>query len=298
MFSVASLQSTNGVTPEEVAKFGTKGNLDARSFNLDGGSIPEMRVIGQFNLGFIIAALRMKISDCDSDPIMKSAPCSGDVAPRDLQLFIIDQHTADENFRFEGFNSESRIASQALATPHFVTLTPAQEEVAYAHLDVFEANGFELQRDDLQPPGKRLKLSSVPCNDTGTPADRSIVFGESDVHELLSAIKPGTRPEPVGDYANLGSAEYGSPTSFAVTRPRKVRQILACRACRGAVMTGKALRFGEMELIIRNLGTLQQPWDCPHGRPTIRHLVNTDTAWRQPERPPPLATLLTESRCV
>ena len=78
----------------------------------------------------------------------------------------------------------------------------------------------------------------------------------------------------------------------------KVWQILACRACRGAVMTGKALRTGEMERIIRNLSTLQQPWNCPHGRPTLRHLVDTDAAWRQPERPPPLTRLLAESSRV
>merc|ERR1712217_434015 len=73
-----------------------------------------------------------------------------------------------------------------------------------------------------------------------------------------------------------------------VPRPKKVWQLLASRACRGAIMIGKALRTSEMEKILSNLGSLQQPWNCPHGRPTMRHLVDSGASWRMSRRPAPL----------
>jgi DNA mismatch repair protein PMS2 len=52
-----------------------------------------------------------------------------------------------------------------------------------------------------------------------------------------------------------------------------VRDVLASRACRSAIMVGRALRHGEMVRELRNMVGLDQPWNCPHGRPTMRHLA-------------------------
>jgi DNA mismatch repair protein PMS2 len=48
--------------------------------------------------------------------------------------------------------------------------------------------------------------------------------------------------------------------------------MLASRACRSSIMIGKALNRGTMQLILEHLSQLQSPWNCPHGRPTMRHL--------------------------
>ena len=50
--------------------------------------------------------------------------------------------------------------------------------------------------------------------------------------------------------------------------------MFASRACRSAVMIGTALRSHEMRSIVDNLTDLYQPWNCPHGRPTMRHLFS------------------------
>ncbi|VDN57583.1 unnamed protein product [Dracunculus medinensis] len=55
-------------------------------------------------------------------------------------------------------------------------------------------------------------------------------------------------------------------------RPVKLRRLFASRACRKSIMIGTALNTSQMEKIIRHLGRLDQPWNCPHGRPTLRHL--------------------------
>lgn len=59
-------------------------------------------------------------------------------------------------------------------------------------------------------------------------------------------------------------------------RPKKVRDVFASRACRGSVMVGTALKEKEMDRIVRNLAGLDKPWNCPHGRPTMRHLMEID----------------------
>ena len=48
--------------------------------------------------------------------------------------------------------------------------------------------------------------------------------------------------------------------------------MFASRACRSSIMIGKALSNQEMDRIVKKLQHVKQPWNCPHGRPTMRHL--------------------------
>ena len=49
--------------------------------------------------------------------------------------------------------------------------------------------------------------------------------------------------------------------------------MLAMRACRSSVMIGKALAAGTMQSMLDRMAGLTSPWNCPHGRPTMRHLA-------------------------
>lgn len=281
-FSLAALQS--GSSLEEVAKFATassskksRGTVDESSqLRFDKSCFSKMRVIGQFNLGFIIASLRTSSSKAEVDD--------------GLQLFIIDQHASDEKFRFEGLNRDSKIDRQPLVSQHMLQLTPAQEQLAEAHLEVFRLNGFDLRKDEARPPGRRLGVASLPTC-------QGLVFGEKDIHDLLFKLEEAETEQsrPSTQDASQGlldmAGHRGLWSSTAVPRPPKVWQLLACRACRGAIMIGKALRVSEMEKILSNLGTLQQPWNCPHGRPTMRHLVDARGARQAPKATPPLRGL-------
>ena len=60
-------------------------------------------------------------------------------------------------------------------------------------------------------------------------------------------------------------------------RPSRVRSMLASRACRSSVMIGTALSKQKMTKILHQLAGLDSPWNCPHGRPTMRHLVDLAT---------------------
>lgn len=258
-FSLAALREGEGASVEEVAKFGSE---DGAAFRFDKSSFAKMRVIGQFNLGFIIGALQAEGSDGQ-------------------QLFIVDQHASDEKFRFEALNRESRIERQPLVSSHPLQLTPAQEQLAEAHLEVFRMNGFELQKDEARPPGRRLRVTALP-------SCQGMVFNEKDIHDLLYKLEESEISQTSSSQQGLldldGHRALWSAT--ALPRPQKVWTLLASKACRYATMVGKALRVSDMEKILRNLGTLRQPWNCPHGRPTMRHLADSTSARKAPKRAP------------
>ena len=55
-------------------------------------------------------------------------------------------------------------------------------------------------------------------------------------------------------------------------RPQKVYKMLANRACRQSIMVGRDLEMKTMRRVVNNLATIESPWNCPHGRPTLRFL--------------------------
>ncbi len=48
--------------------------------------------------------------------------------------------------------------------------------------------------------------------------------------------------------------------------------MLASRACRYSIMVGRPLSRTDMRDLLRGLARLRAPWNCPHGRPTLRHV--------------------------
>lgn len=189
----------------------------------------EMEILGQFNLGFIIA--RRQSFELDD-------------------LFIIDQHAADEKYNFETLQAETKIRSQRLIQPRLLELSATDELVASQHLGSILANGFEVAIDEEAPAGSRIRLISQPVN-------KGTVFGVHDFEELLFQLREVTP---------------GSSKALGI-RCSKARAMFASRACRKSVMIGTALNQRQMSTVVRHMGTIEQPWNCPHGRPTMRHLA-------------------------
>lgn len=67
-----------------------------------------------------------------------------------------------------------------------------------------------------------------------------------------------------------------------MVRPPKIEALLASRACRSAIMIGRWLKRDQMRRVLSGLARLHQPWNCPHGRPTLRHLVDVRQVLRGP----------------
>lgn len=126
------------------------------------------------------------------------------------------------------------------------------------------------------PPGNRFKLKAVPFS-------KNVTFGVADVKELISILSDNH-----GECSMIGSYREDSADSVC---PPKVRAMLASRACRSSVMIGDSLGRNEMQKILRHLADLKSPWNCPHGRPTMRHLVDLRTVNRQIDEVPAFTSL-------
>lgn len=200
----------------------------------------RMKVIGQFNLGFIIGKL-------------------------DQDLFIVDQHAADEKYNFEHLAQSTVLNQQPLLRPLRLDLSPEEEVIAFIHMDIIRKNGFALEEDLHAPPGQRFKLKAVPFS-------KNITFGVEDVKELISTLADGQ-----GECSILGTYKMDTCDSIC---PSRVRAMLASRACRSSVMIGDPLGRKEMQRILEHLSDLKSPWNCPHGRPTMRHLVDLTTIYK------------------
>ncbi|KAK1315829.1 DNA mismatch repair protein PMS1 [Acorus calamus] len=197
----------------------------------------KMKVVGQFNLGFIIGKV-------------------------DEDLFIVDQHAADEKYNFERLSQSTILNQQPLLQPIRLELSPEEEVIVSMHVDIIRKNGFSLMEDVHASPGNRYLLRAVPFS-------KNITFGVEDMKDLISTLADGKE-----ECSILSS--YRMDTSDSLC-PSRVRSMLASRACRSSVMIGDALGRKEMQKILENLASLRSPWNCPHGRPTMRHLIDLRT---------------------
>lgn len=210
-----------------------------------------MRIIGQFNLGFILAVR----------PPTPSSPSA--------ELFIIDQHASDEKYNFERFSATTVLVSQRLVHPHPLELTAVEQELILSNTPSLTANGFVVERsspapeDDEIDAHPRFSLTSLPMS-------KEVTFTPLDLSELLALIMD-----------NPPSSSL--TTSQHIPRPSKIRKLLASRACRSSVMIGKTLKVGKMEEIVKHMGSMDKPWSCPHGRPTMRHLYGLEKwqGWKE-----------------
>eukprot|EP00090_Calanus_glacialis_P021334 TRINITY_DN32913_c0_g1_i1.p1 TRINITY_DN32913_c0_g1~~TRINITY_DN32913_c0_g1_i1.p1 ORF type:complete len:926 (-),score=337.38 TRINITY_DN32913_c0_g1_i1:128-2905(-) len=166
-------------------------------------------------------------------------------------LFIIDQHATDEKYNFETLQKTTVIKSQKMVVPQKLELTSVNESILIDNLPVFEKNGFHFKIDENAPTTEKVSLTSLPISKNWT-------FGKEDIDELIFMLSE----------AGEDSSEH--------FRPSRVRAMFASRACRTSVMVGTSLSMGDMDRLVRHMGEIEQPWNCPHGRPTIRHLVNTE----------------------
>eukprot|EP00039_Didymoeca_costata_P023879 m.8578 g.8578 ORF g.8578 m.8578 type:complete len:899 (-) comp3926_c0_seq1:73-2769(-) len=161
-------------------------------------------------------------------------------------LFIVDQHATDEKYNFERLQLETKVRSQALVVPKPLELTALNEEILIDNIEIFRKNGFDFIINEAAPVTQRVKMSKIPIS-------KGTLFGFSDVEEMLFLLadRPGV-----------------------MCRPSRLRSMFAMRACRSSVMIGTALSKTKMREIVDHMGTMEQPWNCPHGRPTMRHIFN------------------------
>ena len=154
-------------------------------------------------------------------------------------MYIIDQHAAHEKVMFERLMDRYRrkeAASQMLSPGLIVTLSLAEETLLKDHMESFQRIGFEIEPFG----GHDYIISAVPQD----------LFGLTEKEyfmEMLDSL----------------SAETGKMSVEAITMR------IATMACKAAVKGNTRLSVQEADALITQLLELDNPYNCPHGRPTI-----------------------------
>lgn len=156
------------------------------------------------------------------------------------QLYIIDQHAAHERVLYEktllGMKSRE-FTSQYLSPPIVLNLTMQEEEVLNTNIDHFTSIGFEIEPFG----GSSYAVRAVPDN-------------------LFSIAKKDLLIEMLDDLMD------GISSSQA---PDLIAEKIASMSCKAAVKGNARLSRAEVETLIGELLDLENPYHCPHGRPTI-----------------------------
>lgn len=163
------------------------------------------------------------------------------------KLFIIDQHAAHEKVKYERLMKqfhEKSVISQRLMPPIIVSLTGQEESILHTYEDAFSQLGFEIEAFG----GNEYALRSVPMD----------LYGCSE-RELFLAVLDEL------------SQETGNRGSFQV-----IEEKIASMSCKAAVKGNNRLSLQEADQLIDELLTLDNPYNCPHGRPTIIAMTETD----------------------
>ena len=155
------------------------------------------------------------------------------------KMFLIDQHATHEKVNYERIMkryANHEPDAQILSQPILVTLTAAEEALLLEYQEHFNSLGFE-----LEPFGAHTyAIRAVPVD----------LYGHGEKELFLSIIDDLAEEHVRGDF------------SLIVEK-------IASMACKASVKGNTAMNHAEIEALIDELLTLENPYNCPHGRPTI-----------------------------
>jgi DNA mismatch repair protein MutL len=163
-------------------------------------------------------------------------------------LYVVDQHALHERVRYERLrNSMANWGSQPLIEQISLDLSAVQSSVVEASRDRLCELGFEFTEG-----GEKLALTSVPV----------MLAGDARLHGFL--IDLIVELQESGEVGPLNVAE------------NLADEIAFMKSCRGAVKANQVLSIAEMRRLLADMSTIENPWACVHGRPTVMKLdVNT-----------------------
>jgi len=157
------------------------------------------------------------------------------------ELYIIDQHAAHEKVLYERLMAAAKnkaFHSQQLMPPLVLTLTLKEQEVIKKHEDVLKELGYEFEHFG----GNEYSIRAVPA-------------------DLYSLSEKALLLEFIDELAEEAIGNIGSSAS--------ILEKIASISCKAAVKANHAMTYDEALSLIKELLTLENPYNCPHGRPVI-----------------------------
>lgn len=155
------------------------------------------------------------------------------------KLFIIDQHAAHEKVLYEKTMKKVRektFSSQTLSPPIILTLSIEEIEMLEKYREQIDAFGYEIEPFG----GKEYAVTAIPADFTGI--DTKTMFLEM-----------------LDDFANINENDS----------PNAIMEKVASMSCKAAIKGNQHISRPEAERLIDELLELENPYNCPHGRPTI-----------------------------
>lgn len=155
------------------------------------------------------------------------------------KMYLIDQHAAHEKVLYERtMNSleHHQFSSQMVEPPIILSLSMREEEVLKTNIELFEKLGFEIESFG----GKEYSVRAVPNN----------LFDIAKKELLIELID------------NLSNEDRKQ-------NPDILLEKIASMSCKAAVKGHQKLSYQEAKELIHELLALENPYHCPHGRPTI-----------------------------
>lgn len=154
------------------------------------------------------------------------------------KFYIMDQHAAHEKILFEKTMkclNERRMDSQMIMPPVVLELTMAQEQALKANMEAFTRVGYEIEEFG----GNAYKVTGIPAS-----------LPDMDLKQLLIDILDGL------------TDEYKKDLDIITER-------VASMSCKAAVKGNNKMSFSEAQELISKLMEAENPYNCPHGRPTL-----------------------------
>ena len=173
-------------------------------------------------------------------------------------LFIIDQHAADEKVNYEYLLNNLTITRQPTICPIKVEMfSIAEKNTIYAQKELYGELGFNIHKEQ---------------NDiyiTSFPSIYSYKFKYEDFVNIVRKLQEKNYKIIEGEFKNNELVKK-------LFLSDSVLKYIATKACRMSIMIGTSLDKVKMEKILSDLSKILSPWNCPHGRPTMRLLNNLD----------------------
>ena len=163
------------------------------------------------------------------------------------KMYLVDQHAAHEKVLYEQFMKElekKEPMTQLLQPPVILTLSMAQQQAVEENGDVFEKLGYQIEPFG----GREYAVSGVPAH-----------LPSVGTQELLLEVIDGL-------------AEDAGRTST----PEILLEKVASMSCKAAVKGNSRLPAMQMHELLKQLMTLENPYHCPHGRPTMISMTKTE----------------------
>jgi len=175
---------------------------------------------------------------------------------QDDSLYLIDQHAAHERLLYEEIlekTATGEINSQHLVVPIILRLTPRESSLLKENLPLFTRFGFEVTISDETTPQKPAEITAVPTLFKGPVSTEFFT-------DLLDKISE-TGFQGAGVYAHKTEA-------------------MAMAACKASVKAGDNITEAEAHGLIKKMLSLENPFTCPHGRPTIIEITKRELTRR------------------